>query len=50
MAFHLGIHRTEASQKYTTYCGDGHGRDSYVIVANGGLYKSHTGRAPRTGH
>lgn len=38
MDFKIGIFRTNA-EAYTTYRGDGQGRDSYVLVGNGGLIK-----------
>jgi hypothetical protein len=47
----LGIYRT-SHEKYTTYWGDGSGRDSYAIVGNAGLRKpgSYLNSAPKTGY
>lgn len=47
----LGIYRTH-HEKYTTYWGDGSGRDSYAIVGNAGLRKpeAYVNSAPRTGY
>lgn len=28
-----------SNPKYTTYTGDGYGRDGYIIFANGGLHE-----------
>jgi len=38
-------------QKYTTYRGDGYGRDSYILLANGGLRapQSYSSNAPKIG-
>lgn len=38
MDFKLGLFRTN-TQAFTTYRADGQGRDSYVLVGNGGLIK-----------
>lgn len=37
---------------YTMYRGDGNGRDSYIIVGNGGLIKpdAYNNTPPRTGY
>lgn len=45
------INRT-SHEKYTTYWGDGSGRDSYTIIGNAGLRKpdSYVYEAPRTGY
>ena len=47
----LGMHRS-GHATYTTYWGDGAGRDSYAIIGNGGLCKpeSYVYEAPRTGY
>ena len=47
----LGIYRTH-HEKYTTYWGDGTGRDSYAVVGNAGLRKpeSYVNTPPRTGY
>lgn len=33
----MSLYRTE-NIKYTTYTGDGHGRDGYIVFGNGGLH------------
>ncbi len=45
----LGIMRQPG---YTMYWGDGQGRDSYIIVGNGGLIKpdAYNNTPPRTGY
>jgi len=34
----ISISRTH-NPKYTTYTGDGNGRDGYIVFANGGLHE-----------
>ncbi len=45
----LGVTRQPG---YTMYWGDGQGRDSYIIVGNGGLIKpeAYNNTPPRTGY
>ena len=47
----LGLHRAPTNL-FSTYWGDGHGRDSYITVGNAGLLKPGTylNRAPQTGY
>ena len=45
------MHRSSGT-RYTIYTGDGNGRDSYIIVGNGGNLKpgSFKNSAPHVGH
>ena len=47
----LGLHRT-GNVTYTQYRGCGSGRDSYIIVGNGGLVKpdAFINKAPHLGY
>jgi hypothetical protein len=46
-----GMHRSSGT-RYSIYTGDGNGRDSYIIVGNGGNLKpeSFLNSAPHTGY
>ena len=45
----MNLNRTE-NIKYTTYTGDGHGRDGYIVFCNGGLHglRKYNGSNPST--
>jgi hypothetical protein len=43
----MNLRRTE-NIKYTTYTGDGHGRDGYIVFCNGGLHEMRKYNGPNT--
>ena len=43
----FNLNRTEHI-KYTTYSGDGHGRDGYIVFSNGGLHGLREYKGPNT--
>ena len=43
----MNLYRTE-NVKYTTYTGDGQGRDGYIVFCNGGLHEMRKYNGPNT--
>jgi hypothetical protein len=43
----MNLYRTE-NIKYTTYTGDGQGRDGYIVMCNGGLHEMRKYNGPNT--